>query len=41
MKMSFCINIVLKYSYGPSRKYIMHTSYINKCEIVVIAYSHI
>ena len=32
MEMLFCINIVLKYSYEPSRKYIMHTSYINECE---------
>ena len=32
MKMSFCINIVLKYSYGTSRKDIMHASYINECE---------
>ena len=32
MEMSFCINIVLKCSYGPSRLDIMHTSYINECE---------
>ena len=32
MEMSFCINIVLKYSYAPSRKDIRHTSYINECE---------
>ena len=32
MEMLFFINIVLKYSYGPSRKYIMHTDYINECE---------
>ena len=32
MEMPFSINIVLKYSYGPSLKYIMHTSYINECE---------
>ena len=32
MEMQFCINIVLKYSYGPSRKDIMNTSYINECE---------
>ena len=30
--MSFCINIVLKYSYGPSIKDIMHNPYINECE---------
>ena len=32
MEMPFRINIVLKYSYGPSRKDIIHTSYINKSE---------
>ena len=32
MEMSFCINIVLKYSYWPSRKAIMLTPYINECE---------
>ena len=32
MEIPFCINIVLKYSYEPSRKDIMHTSYINECE---------
>ena len=32
MERPFCINIVQKYSYGPSRKDIMHTSYINECE---------
>ena len=32
MEMLFCINIVLKYSYGLSGKDIMHTSYINECE---------
>ena len=32
MKMPFCINIVLKYSYGPSRKDIMLIPYINECE---------
>ena len=32
MKMSFCINIVLKYCYGPSRKDIMDTCYVNECE---------
>ena len=32
MEMSFYINIVLKNSYGPYRKDIMHTSYINECE---------
>ena len=41
MEMPFCINIVLKYSYGPSIKDIMHTSYINECESVVTSYSHI
>ena len=39
--MPFCINFILKYSYGPSRKDIMHTYYINECEYVVISYSHI
>ena len=29
MEMSFCINIVLKYSYGPSRKDIIILTYIN------------
>ena len=32
MEMSFCINIVLKYSYKPSRKDIMHSPSINECE---------
>ena len=32
MEMPFCINIVLKYSYRPSRKDIMHTPSINECE---------
>ena len=32
MEMLFCINIVLKYSYGPSRKDIMHAPYTNECE---------
>ena len=32
MEMSFYINIVLKYSYEPSRKDIMHTLYISECE---------
>ena len=32
MEMPFCINIVLKYGYGPFRKDIMHTSYINERE---------
>ena len=32
MEMSFRINNVLKYSYGPFRKDIMHISYINECE---------
>ena len=32
MEMPFYINIVLKYSYGPSRKDKMHTSSINECE---------
>ena len=30
MEMSFCINIILKYSCGPSRKDIMNTLYINE-----------
>ena len=32
MKMLFYINIVLKYSYEPFIKDIMHTPYINECE---------
>ena len=32
MEMPVYINIVLKYSYEPSGKDIMHTSYINECE---------
>ena len=32
MEVSFHINIVLKYSYGPSSKDIIYTSYINECE---------
>ena len=32
MEMSFYINIVLKYIYGPSCKDIMRTSYINEYE---------
>ena len=32
MEKPFCINIILKCSYGPSRKDIMNTPYINECE---------
>ena len=32
MEISFRINIVLKYSCGPSGKDIMYTYYINECE---------
>ena len=32
MEMPFCINIILKYSYGPSRKDIIHTPSIIECE---------
>ena len=32
MEMPFRINILLKYSYEPSIKDIMHTPYINKCK---------
>ena len=32
MEILFYINIVLKYCYGPSRKDIMQTSFINECE---------
>ena len=32
MEIPFCINIVLKYSYGPSLKDMMHTSYSNEYE---------